>query len=81
MKTDKLPPPPVIGILLFIDMKRSCDGSQEFGIRAMLDCRANVCVISQSFVDMRKVPGVLRSYAHRLTMADGSESATNAGWA
>ena len=42
----------------------------------MLDCGANVPVISQSFVDMHKVPGVLRSHAHGLTMANGSESAT-----
>ena len=79
MKTDKLPPPPVVGRLPFIDMKLSWDGSQEFSVRAMLDCGANVPVISQSFVDMHKVPGVLRSHAHGLTMADGSESATNAG--
>ena len=45
----------------------------------MLDYGANVPVISQSFVDMYKVPGVLHSHAYRLTMDDGSESATNAG--
>ena len=79
MKIDKLPPPPVVGRLPFIDMKLRCDGSQEFSVRAMLDCGANVPVISQSFVDMHKVLGVLRSHNHRLTKADGSESATNAG--
>ena len=79
MKTDKLPPPPIVGRLPFIDMKLSWDGSQEFSVRAMLDCGANVPVISQSFVDMHKVPGVLCRHAHGLTMADGSESATNAG--
>ena len=46
MKTDKLPPPPVVGRLPFIDMKLSWDGSQEFIIRVMLDCRVNVQVIS-----------------------------------
>ena len=59
-------------------MKLSWDGSQEFSVSAMLDCGANVPVISQSFVDMHKVPGVLCSHAYGLTMADGSESATNA---
>ena len=79
MKTDKLPPPPVVGRLPFIDMKLSWDASQEYSVRAMIDCGANVPVISQSFVDMHKVPGVQRSHAHGLTMADGSESATNRG--
>ena len=79
MKTDKLPPPPVFGRLPFIDIKLSWDGSQEFSVRAMLDCGANVPVISQSFVDMHKVPGVLCSHAHGLTMADGSKSATMPG--
>ena len=59
-------------------MKLSWDGSQEFSVRAILNCRVNVPVISHSFVDMHKVPGVLRSHAHRLTMPYGSESATNA---
>ena len=60
-------------------MKLSWDGSQEFSVRAMLDCGANVPVITQSFVDLHKVPGILGSHAHGLTTADGSESATNAG--
>ena len=77
-KTDKLLPPPVLGRLPFIDMKLSWDGCQEFSVRAILDCVANVPVISQSFVDMHKVPGVLRSHAHGLIIADSSESATNA---
>ena len=47
----------------------------------MLDCGANMPDISQSFVDMHKVPGVLHSHANGLTMADSSESATNAGQA
>ena len=79
MKTDKLPPPPIVGRLPFIDMKLSWDSSQEFSVRAMLDCGANLPIILQSFVAMHKVPGVLRSHAHGLTMADGSKSATNAG--
>ena len=35
MKTDKLPPPPVVARLLIIDMKLSWDGSQEYSVRAM----------------------------------------------
>ena len=79
MKTDKLPPPPIIGRLPLINMKHSWDGSQEFSVRPMLDCGANLPIILQSFVAMHKVPGVLRSHAHGLTIADGSMSATNAG--
>ena len=52
MKTIKLPPPPVVGRLPFIDMKCSWDGFQEFSVRAILDYGANVPVISQSFVAM-----------------------------
>ena len=44
MKADKLPPPPVVGRLPFINMKLSWDGSQEYSVRAMLDCGANVPV-------------------------------------
>ena len=46
MKTEKLPPPPIVGRLPFIDMKLSWDGSKEFSVRAILDCGANVPVIS-----------------------------------
>ena len=59
-------------------MKLSWDGSQEIGVGAMCDCGAKVPVISESFVDMHNVPGTLRSHAHRLTKADGSNSGTNA---
>ena len=45
----------------------------------MLDCRANMPVSSQSFVDIHNIPGVLHRHADRRTMSDGSESATNAG--
>ena len=37
IKTDTLPPPPVVGGLQLIDMKLSWDGSQEFCFRALLD--------------------------------------------
>ena len=80
-KTDKLPLPPVIGRLPSINMKHSRDASQEFSVSAILVCGVNVPVISQSFVDMHKVLGVLSSLTHGHTMADGSESATNAGQA
>ena len=78
MKTNNLLPPPVIGKLRYINMKLSWDSSQEFGVRAMLDCRGNVPIISQSFVERNKVPGVLNNHNGGLTMANGSESNTNA---
>ena len=81
IKTNKLPPPPVVGQLSYIDIKLSLDGSQEFSVRVMLYWGANVPIISQSLVDMHKVPGVLHIHCCGLTMADGSESNTNAGWA
>ena len=70
MKTNKLPPQPVVGKLPYIDMKLSWNRCQEFSVRAMLHCVANVPIISQSFVDMHKVPGVLRNHSCGLTMAD-----------
>ena len=79
MKTNKLPPPPVVGKLPYIDMKLSWNGSPEFCVRAMWHYGANVQIISQSFVDMHKVPGVLHNHRCDLTMCDGSESNTNAG--
>ena len=79
MKTDKLPPPPVVGRQPYIDLKLSWDGSQELSISTMLDCGVNVPVTSHSFIDRYKVLGVLRCHAHGLTMANGSESTTNAG--
>ena len=81
MKTNKLPPQPVLGKVQNIYMKLSLDGSQEFSIWVILDCGANMPIISQSFVDMYKVPGFLRKHSCGLTMADGSESNSNAGWA
>ena len=44
----------------------------------MLDCVANVPIISQSFVDMQKDPGILRNHSCGLIMAGGSESNSNA---
>ena len=81
MKTNKHPPPPVMGKFPYINMKLSWNGYQEFSVRAVLDCGANVPIISQSFVDMHKVPGVLRDHSCGLTMADGSESIIIAMWA
>ena len=59
-------------------MKLSWDYCQEISIRAMLYCGANGLVISQSFTDILKAPGILRSHAYGVTMANGSKSATNA---
>ena len=47
-KKQKLPPPPVIGRRPFLDMKLSWDGSAEFVVRTILDCGANVPVVSQT---------------------------------
>ena len=78
MKTNKLPPPPVVAKLPNIDMNLSRDCFQEFSVQATLDCGANIPIISQSFVDMHKVLGVLRNHSCGHTMANGSESNTNA---
>ena len=78
MKTNKLPPPPVVGKLPYINMKISWDGSQEFSVWVMLDCGANMPILLQSFINMHKVPSVLRNHSCGLTMADGSEANTNA---
>ena len=59
-KKQKLPPRPVVGRRPFLDMKLSWDGSQEIVVRTMLDCGANVPVISMNLVDKQKIPGVLR---------------------
>ena len=47
-KKQKLPPPPVVGRRPFLDMKLSWDGSREIVVRTMLDCEANVPVVSQA---------------------------------
>ena len=57
MKKQKLPPPPVVGRRPFLDMRLSWDGSAEIVVRTMLDCRANVPVVSQTLVGTYKSPG------------------------
>ena len=59
MEKQKLPPPPVVGRRPFLDMKLSWDGSAEIVVRTMLDCEANVPVVSQVLVEVYKIPGVL----------------------
>ena len=80
-KKQKLPPPPVIGRRPFLDMKLSWDGSPEMVVRTMLDCGANVPVVSQALVEVYKIPGVLRSHACGIATFDGQLSNSNAGWA
>ena len=58
-KKQKLPPPPVVVRRPFLDMRLSWDGSQEIVVRTMLDCGANVLVVSQTLVETYKIPGVL----------------------
>ena len=62
-KKQKLLPPPIVGRRPFLDMKLSWDGSAEIVVRIMLDCGANVPVVSQVLVEVYKIPGVLRSQA------------------
>ena len=57
-KKQKLPPPPVVGRRLFLDMRLSWDGSPEIVVRMMLDCGANVPVVSQTLVETYKIPRV-----------------------
>ena len=78
-KKQKLPPPPVEGRHPFLDMRLSWDGSPEIVIRTMLDCCANVPVVSQILVEIYKIPGVLRSHAHGIVTFDGQLSQSNAG--
>ena len=47
----------------------------------MLDCGANVLVVSQALVEIDKIPGVLRSHACGIAMFDSQLSKSNAGWA
>ena len=70
-KKQKLPPPPVVERRPFLDMRLSWDGSTEIVVRTMLDCRANVPVISQTLVETYKIPKVLRSHAHGILTFDG----------
>ena len=75
----KLPPPPVVGRRPFLDMRLSWDGFPEIVVRTMLDCGANVPVVSQTLVETYKIPGVLRSHAHVIVTFDGQLSQSNAG--
>ena len=44
----------------------------------MLDCGANVPVVSQTLVETDKIPRVLRSHAHGILPFDGQLSQRNA---
>ena len=80
-KKQKLPPPPIVGRHPFLDMRLSRDGCPEIVVRTMLDCRANVPVVSQALVEVYKIPGVLRSHACGIATFDGQLSKSNAGQA
>ena len=73
-KKQKLPAPPKIGDRPILKMKLSWDDNPEILMRVMLDCGANVPVISQEVVEMHRVPGVLRRQACGFSAFDGSES-------
>ena len=60
-------------------MKLSWDGSPEIIVRTMLDCGANVPVVSQELVEIYKIPRVLRSHACGIATFDGQLSKGNAG--
>ena len=60
-------------------MRLSWDGSPEIVVRTMLDCGANVPVVSQVLVETYKIPGVLRSHAHGIVTFDSQLSQSNAG--
>ena len=78
-KKQKLSPPPVVGRRPFLDMKLSWIGSPEIVVRTMLDCGANVPVVSQVLVEVYKIPGVLRSHACGIATFDGQLSNSTAG--
>ena len=78
-KKQKLPPPPVVGRRPFRVMRLSWDGSPEIVLWTMLDCRANVPVVSQTLVETYKIPEVLRSHAHGIVTFEGQLSQSNAG--
>ena len=80
-KKQKLPLPPVVGSCPSLDMKLSRNGSPQIIIRTMLNCGANMPVVSQELVEIYKIPGVLRSYACGITTIDGQLSKSNAGQA
>ena len=78
-KKQKLPQPPVVGCRPFLDMKLRWDSSSEIVVRIMLDCGANVPVVSQTLVETYKIPGDLRSHVHGTVTFDGQLSESNAG--
>ncbi len=73
-KKQRLPPPPKIGPRPIVEMKLSWEDNPEIVVRVMLDCGANVPVISQRIVEKHKVPGVLRQQACGFSAFDGGES-------
>ena len=77
-KKQKLPAPPKVGPRPFMKMKLSWEDNPEIVVRVMLDCGANVPVISQEMVEKHKIPGVRRQQACGMSGFDGGES-TNAG--
>ena len=77
-KKQQLPTPPKVGPRPFLDMKLSWDEHPEIVVRVMLDCGANVPVISQEMVQKHEIPGVLRQQACGFSAFDGMESG-NAG--
>ena len=78
-KKQKPPPPPVVGRRPFLDMRLSWDGSPASVVRTMLDCGANVPVVSQALVEVYKIPGVLRSHACGIGTFDSQLSKSNTG--
>ena len=78
-KKQKLPLPPVVGHRPFLDMKLSCDGYPKIIVRTILDCEANVPVVSQALVEIYKIPGILRSHACGIATFDGQLTKSNAG--
>ena len=58
-KKQKLPPLPVERRCPFLNMKLSWDGSPEIIVRTILDCGANVQVVSQTLVEISKILRVL----------------------
>ena len=77
-KKQKLPPSPVVGRRPFLNMRLSWDVSPEIVVRTMLDCGANVLVVSQALVEVYKIPVVLSSHACGIATFDGQLSKSNA---
>ena len=75
-KKQKLPPPPKIGARPILLMRLSWDDAPEIIVTVMLDCGANVRVVSEQIVEKHKVLGVLRSRACGFAGFDGQESSS-----